>query len=147
MKKKEGKDHRTNRQHLSMKIVYFTITFYFLGLLVGYAEMMPENFPVWVQDFVKAHPDWWDNYYYLWDKLKDLFLFVCIFNLVPHKNIKPALLLICGFCGVRIIWEFIAITDYQLANSDKIMLSMFVGWWVAIIILIAMGIKEQWQQQ
>jgi len=143
-------DRHTSRQHRNgLDMIYFLVAFFMVGLLIGYSEIYPtgdHKWIKWIRECLKRFYGWWDNYYYLWDKSKDLLCFYTLIFFVP-KKIKIALSLICGFCGCRILWDFIAITDYQKATSPEVMFWMFMAWLIPIIVLMIKGIKEQWQQQ
>jgi len=118
-----------------MKLLCVTIAFILLGLGVGYV------------DAVKSI-DVWSNFYYLWDKIKDLLLVLCLYYFVNNPQLKKAILFLSVFFIFRIIWDLMAITtSYEMAASPEIMMGMFTVWAAIIIIMIIKGVREEWQQR
>ena len=116
-----------------MKLLIITIGFILIGLGIGYV------------DAIKS-VDLWSSFYYIWDKLKDLLLVLCLIWFVPNKKIKRSLQILSSFFFIRIIWDLIAITtDYSTAASPQVMITMFLMWGIVIIYLMLQGVMEEWQ--
>lgn len=117
-----------------MKLLIATIAFILLGLGIGYIDAFKSV-------------ALWSNFYYVWDKTKDLLLVLTLQKFTPNKSIKQSLRLLASFFVLRIIWDLIAITtNYNTAASPTIMLIMFSLWATVIIILMHQGATEEWQR-
>lgn len=99
-----------------MKILCCACLLFLIGLTIHY--LFKDNF---TQDI-------WGRYYFLWDKLKDLLLFLGYLTFIPKDKVEARAIIkaICFFCIIRIIWEFLAIRkDYILASNARIIDVMF----------------------
>lgn len=116
-----------------MKLLTITIAFILLGLGIGYIDAFKSI-------------TLWSNFYYVWDKSKDLLLVLTLQLFTPNKKIKQSLRLLASFFVLRIIWDLIAITtNYSTAASPTIMAIMFFLWAIVILIIMRQGIMEEWQ--
>lgn len=116
-----------------MKLLAITIAFILLGLGIGYIDAF--------KSIVL-----WSDFYYVWDKMKDLLLVLTLKKFIPNQKIKQSLSLLASFFVLRIIWDLIAITtSYSTAASPTMMLTMFSIWAVVIIIIMRQGLMEEWQ--
>lgn len=116
-----------------MKLLIATIAFILLGLGIGYIDAFKSI-------------TLWSNFYYVWDKTKDLLFALTLQNFTPNKRIKQSLRLLASFFVLRIIWDLIAITtNYSTAVSPLIMIIMFSMWALVIIIIMYQGAMEEWQ--
>ena len=116
-----------------MKLLSVTVAFIILGLGIGYI------------DAIKSIT-LWSNFYYLWDKTKDLLLVWSLQLFISNNRVKKGLRILASFFVIRIIWDLIAITtDYNTAASPIVMIIMFTLWALVIITLMVQGVKEEWQ--
>ncbi len=116
-----------------MKLLIATISFILLGLGIGYI------------DAIKSVA-LWSDFYYVWDKTKDLLFALTLERFTPNKKFKQSLRLLASFFVIRIIWDLIAITtNYNTAASPIIMIIMFSLWAMVIIIIMYQGAMEEWQ--
>ena len=117
-----------------MKLLIISIAFTLLGLGVGYIDAFKSI-------------TLWSNFYYLWDKTKDLLFALTLAEFVKITKIKQSLRLLASFFVIRIIWDLIAITtNYNTAASPIIMITMFTLWAIVVIILMVKGVQEEWQK-
>lgn len=128
----------TNPLHLKsispLNLLSATIAFILLGLGLGYADLI-KSITVW------------EDYYYMWDKLKDLLFVLTLRRFVPNKKAKGALKFLSYFFTCRILWDILVITkSFQVAASPIIMIIMFTLWTLIIIKFMYEGILEEWQQ-
>ena len=116
-----------------MKLLSVTVALILLGLGIGYI------------DAIKSIT-LWSNFYYLWDKTKDLLLVWSLQMFISSNKVKKGLRILASFFVIRIIWDLIAITtDYNTAASPIVMIIMFTLWALVIITLMVQGVKEEWQ--
>lgn len=117
-----------------LQYVAATITFILLGLGVGYLDLIKSI-------------EFWSNCYYIWDKLKDLFLVLLLQQFVQNKSAKWALKFLSYFFIFRILWDILVITQsFEIAASPVVMFIMFALWTIIITHFMYKGIKDEWQR-
>lgn len=60
----------------------------------------------------------WYEYYYLWDKGKDLLIFIALFQ--PDKRLKTAIVPVIVFSLIRFLWQLISSVTGLDINTPKI---------------------------
>lgn len=89
-------------------IVGLSLAFYIIGLLV---------FLTWG----KINGEWAD-WFYLWDKCKDLFFITCIYLLIDRRH-KWIVKVVAVYATIRVIWEITTmISGWNVNNAAA------VGW-------------------
>lgn len=89
-------------------IVVATLSFYITGLLI---------FLIWG----KVNGDWAD-WYYLWDKGKDLLFIICL-HLCSSKKYRWVVKYVMFYAAIRFIWEIISTITGVNVNSTEA-----IGW-------------------
>lgn len=126
-----------------MKIIHqITIAIILLGLLVGYGKA----------DYNYDPYGLWNSYYYVWSKLVDLLLILCILN--PAKELRVAWVSIAIFFLIRLVWQFFAIKDYVGVSRPSVIFLLFLFEILVICFLsiytttkrIILNLKK-WQRQ
>lgn len=115
-----------------MRFISFAIALYLTGCFV-FLHKADWNKEIWVSS------------YYIWDKAKDLLLFISIYFLVA-KNNRYILWPIIVYSGIRVAWEVVSLIlkiDINTKPSVSVLLSL-VG-----IIYVWIFLKElpKWQKQ
>lgn len=87
----------------------------------------------------------WHDLYYLWDKAKDLLLFIAIFFLV-HKKVRWAIKPIIVFSSIRLIWQIISSLTGLNINNTKIVGWLFIAAATISDYLFIKGLIK-WQRQ
>lgn len=90
------------------------LAFYIIGLLV---------FLTWGKV-----SNTWADWFYLWDKCKDLFFLTCIYLLIEKRH-KWIVKIVIAYATIRVLWEIITmIWGFSVNNA------VVVGW---LFILLA----------
>jgi hypothetical protein len=113
-----------------MRTLCFTSLLFLIGLTIHY--LFKDN----------AVQEVWDRYYFLWDKLKDLLLFVGYLVFIPKdkKEVRFSIKAISGFCIIRIVWEFYEIgTDYIYASNYRVIDIMFT---LLLLVISSVWVKS-----
>lgn len=102
------------------------ISVYIIGLLIMYTWGTPNT--------------WWYEYYYLWDKGKDLLIFIALFYAV-NKKMKTAIKPVIFFSSARFLWQIISSTADKDINNiiaiDYLFITLaFICSWICIKELI-----------
>lgn len=107
-----------------------TISLYLLGLLFFYTMGVAD-------EYYSAAT------YYIWDKLKDILLLVCI--AIAPRN-PPGLKLVIGFAVIRLLWEIICIITGWNINNTKAVGILFI---LLIIVIFCLMYNDliKWRKQ
>lgn len=87
------------------------IVFYILGLFVFY----------FIADYQYKE---WKEIYYLWDKTKDVILWVAAYQLL--KRLRPYLLPVVIFSIIRVLWDLTAWIISEDINNTKVIDWLFI---------------------
>lgn len=111
-----------------MKLIYITIAVILIGLWIGYVSA----------DYYDGR---WMEYYYLWDKGKDVLLLLIPVQFVS-KKLKIILCSMVVFFLVRFVWQMFAIRDYATASRPSIIFLLYILEMIMVlgIILWELGI-------
>lgn len=112
---------------MAKQLIPVTISFILLGLIFSY--------------LVSGTVGWWARYYYVWDKGKDVLLVMCLITRVRGYHLPPLKALLC-FLIVRLLWELLAIPDYQIASSTEVIDVLFAMALGLIVLLYFYGIYK-----
>jgi hypothetical protein len=131
-------DRLINRQHRKkinpFNLLSVTVSFILVGLLIGYIDAFKSI-------------EFWSNYYYIWDKIKDLLLVLTLRSFVPNVKAKEGLKYLSYFFSCRILWDILVIIQsFQVAASPIVMIIMFALLTTLIIYFMFQGMKEEWQR-
>src|SRR5690349_8914072 len=86
-------------------MIQIALCFYMIGLLILY---------VWGQ-----LNNGWSEYYYIWDKGKDLLVFIALY--LVAKRLRWAVIPVIVFSAVRFIWQIISsITGWNINNTRAV---------------------------
>lgn len=103
------------------------ISLYIVGLLVFYT---------WGQ-----FSTGWYEYYYIWDKAKDLLLVWALYSVVSNR-LKWAVLPVLTFSFVRLLWQIISTLTGWDINNVKAAGFLFIG---LALVCSFLFLKEFWK--
>lgn len=114
-----------------------TVAFILMGLLIGYGKADYDYDPL----------NLYNQYYYIWDKTKDVLVSLCV--IFPFKDAKVAWVSLVLFFLIRAIWQIFAIQDYANANRPSIIFLLFLTEILVICIIMFYHIikKIKWKRQ
>lgn len=90
-----------------------SITLILMGLLIGYAKA-DYNYDPW---------SLWNQYYYLWDKGKDILIVLCV--IFPCNKFRWSWVAVGIFFVVREVWQLFAIKDYSSSSRPSVIFLLF----------------------
>lgn len=107
--------------------IRFAIAVYMVGLLILYT---------WGQINTG-----WHDVYYIWDKGKDLLLFIGIYYLIPRSQ-RNIIVPIIWFSVIRFIWQIVSTLTGLNINNTEAVGWLFIGAAGVCSYLMLKGFKE-----
>lgn len=113
------------------KLVIASIFIILMGLCINYYI----NNPAWHNLWIKL--------YFVWDKLKDLLLVATVFYLCKDIVLRKCLKAMWFFLLIRLLWEGVAVYDYNLASQTWIVDILFGIDLIIILFIIFISHKPK----
>lgn len=120
-----------------MKILKVAIAWYIVGLLI---------FLLWMVVEKTGGNNKWPDYYYIWDKAKDVLLIAAIYFLIEKKTrwiVLPALI----YSIIRLIWEPISMMTGIGINNSMAVNILFLVLVTGVSTLLLKDLQERWKQK